>query len=352
MNTLGVVEAYYGRQWTHEERLQVIPALPALGLTVYVYAPKGDASLRREWRVPFTTQQLDSLGSLFSCCRASGVRAGLGFTPHGLGSLDDVSEREALLRKARQIAALHLDELYILFDDLPSTGNSMALEQLRIVELLVSHCGVDSVVVCPSYYSTDPVLEKVFGPRPKNYWQEWGSGLDASIGLCWTGEAVCSEHYSKHNLAFIAAAYRRTPVLWDNYPVNDSAKLCKYLRLQAFSGREPWLADYTAAHMANPMNQARLSLLPLATLARCYAAGSTSELPAAWGSAVESLPEALALQLAKDAGTFSDLGLDAIRPREKDQLLGLYSGFDNAEALEVMAWLNGEYAFDPECLTA
>ncbi|MGB5326056.1 MAG: beta-N-acetylglucosaminidase domain-containing protein [Pseudomonadales bacterium] len=359
MRRVGVIEAYYGRQWSWADRYAVIGQLPELGLDQYVYAPKADASLRKRWREPFSESQEQALCEMVRCCKLAGVAAGIGFTPRGLISVSERGARQALRSKAAELAALELDLLYILFDDLPSSGDSMAIEQLRIVEELLPRCGVSQVVVCPSYYSTDPVLEKVFGPRPRDYWQQLGAGLDQRIGLCWTGAQVCSESYSRDNLAFIAEAYRRLPVLWDNYPVNDSAKLSLQLRLYPFTGRERWLADYTAAHMANPMNQPLLSLLPLASLARLYSAAGTvncdsiqvNTLPQAWGRAAESISRELVAQLAADAEDFQSRGRDTFPAERKTELLARYCSFREAQAREVMDWLNGEYAFDPECLT-
>lgn len=349
----GLIEAFYGRMWTGAERLAVLGQLAQIGFDHYIYAPKGDPSLRKGWREPFAESALQDLAALLACGRRNGMAVGIGLTPHGLQSLSARGEREALRHKAGEIAALKIDQLYILFDDLPASGRDMAREQLRVVDLLLEHSGVDSAVVCPSFYSSDPVLEKVFGPRPRDYWQQLGQGLDQGVGLCWTGEQVCSEHYSRDNLSFIAEAYRRRPVLWDNYPVNDGEKLCKRLRLNPFSERQLWLADYTAAHLANPMNQPMLSLLPLASLPAVYAGGAaaTENLPEAWATGREGVCGELLACLAEDADAFQHRGLDGFSADERRQFIARYQAFSEPHAREVVDWLEGAYAFDPACLT-
>lgn len=351
----GVIEAFYGRQWPDPDRLAFISKLARLGLGEFAYAPKGDASLRRAWRDPFDQVQLERLHAMRNACHAARIGFGIGFTPLGLESLLAAGERAALGQKVAQIESIAPDALYILFDDLPSTGAKLAVEQLRIVEFMAGQCSVAEIVVCPSFYSTDPILEQVFGERPQHYWEDLGAGLDPGISLCWTGEKVCSETYSRENLEFIATAFQRKPVLWDNYPVNDSARLSPLLRLLPFSGREPWLADYTRAHRANPMNQPGLSLLPLASLPAIYGQsqhpGPQGQVPEAWGAAVEGEPAMLVERLGADAAAFQSSGLEGLAEPERQALRKIYSAFNSQLAAEVVAWLDGVYKFDPECLT-
>ncbi|MEQ1786713.1 MAG: beta-N-acetylglucosaminidase domain-containing protein [Acidimicrobiales bacterium] len=58
----------------------------------------------------------------------------------------------------------------------------------------------------------------------------------------------------------------RAPLLWDNFPVND-AVMGDRLFVGPLRGREPGLADACQGYLANPMEQARASLLPLASIA-------------------------------------------------------------------------------------
>lgn len=46
----GVIEGFYGRPWTHEQRLGLIEFIGARGMNTFVYAPKDDPLVRREWR--------------------------------------------------------------------------------------------------------------------------------------------------------------------------------------------------------------------------------------------------------------------------------------------------------------
>src|SRR5690606_14309512 len=97
-----------------------------------------------------------------------------------------------------------------------------------------------------------------------------GASLDKAIDVFWTGPQVISHSYPRDHLLEVADKLQRKPFLWDNYPVNDARRLTPFLHLQAFTGRSKALRDLCSGHLANPMNQAWLSQLPLATLAALY----------------------------------------------------------------------------------
>ena len=54
----------------------------------------------------------------------------------------------------------------------------------------------------------------------------------------------------------------------------------------------------------------------------------------------------------EDSALFQDAGLAGISTEQKSALVKRYSAFqDHPMVIELMDWLNGEYAFDPQCLT-
>ena len=46
----GIVEGFYGRQWSAQARLDYADYLVEQGLNSYLYCPKGDALLRKQWQ--------------------------------------------------------------------------------------------------------------------------------------------------------------------------------------------------------------------------------------------------------------------------------------------------------------
>jgi hypothetical protein len=47
---LGIIEGFYGKPWSWEERAQTITFLAGRGYRFYLYAPKADPFLRRRWQ--------------------------------------------------------------------------------------------------------------------------------------------------------------------------------------------------------------------------------------------------------------------------------------------------------------
>lgn len=350
---LSVIEAFYGKAWDVETRVQLFPYLKRSGYQAYVYAPKSASKLRRIWSEPFTDVEIEALDYQRLKAGEQELKWGIGFTPLGLDKLDPKS-RGQLNQKLKQIAQLKPDSFCLLFDDMQGDRKALAVNQLEIIEQVAEIFGTHAeITVCPTYYSTDPILEQLFGQRPKQYWEELGRGLDPDIDLFWTGEKVCSSSYDKFNLEFISNAFRRAPALWDNYPVNDSKRLSTRLLLKPFSQRESWLKDYLSAHFVNPMNQAWLSLLPLSTLEPVYAKTSNlvDKQTALWQElSVELLGDAAAL-LAEYVELFHESGLTALDDKKREQLTRAFNAFDSPLAKEVVDWLNGVYAFDEACLT-
>ncbi len=349
-NHFGVVEGFYGRDWSPEDRAACLASCPSLGIANYIYAPKSDRHLRSAWPEPWPAAKHEELAELFRSLDSAGLHCGVGLSPFGLTSLANPRERAALGDKLAQIDALKPHWLGIFFDDMQSTGKTLARAQLEIVEFAASRTDAKKLIVCPSYYSTDKLLEKLFGPRPVHYWRELGAGLDGEIAYFWTGEAVCSETFDRFNLEFIAEQFGRLPTLWDNYPVNDGEKNSQFLRLAPFTGRDRWLVNYIAGHFANPMNQAWSSLLPLATLPGCY--GEDSELQEQrWRQAAERFCPGIAGLLWEDCELLQSRGLDHLDENQRARLLDRYRSDASPVARELCDWLNGGYAFDPACLT-
>src|SRR5688572_8834688 len=78
---LGVVEGYFGRQWSWEARREYAPFLAAHGCNSYVYAPKNDAWLRKQWEVPFPLAHLDALRDLRQHYQQHDIEFGIGLSP-------------------------------------------------------------------------------------------------------------------------------------------------------------------------------------------------------------------------------------------------------------------------------
>lgn len=349
---LGLVEGFYGRQWRDEDRIACLRFIAGAGYRYYLYAPKGDAVLRRRWSERWDAADERRMRAIAGCCAETGLAWGFGLSPLGLVEDPSPAKLQRLRDKVRYLESFGARIQCILFDDMPRHVNALAAAQLDIVAEVMAASHAEHALVCPSYYSTDPVLERVFGAMPADYWEELGAGLPAETGIFWTGDKVCAQSQDAAGLGEIAARFARKPVLWDNYPVNDGARGSNFLRVDAFRGRGSELAGLTQAHFVNPMNQCWLSRLALQSLALLYQQGPAYDADAAFAQCtLAQCGEALAAALAADRDALQHEGLSALSGARLAQMRARYAAFRSPYAQEIVDWLKGGYAFDPACLT-
>ena len=346
---LGIVEGFFGRPWPWRARRAAVATLSSRGYRFYLYAPKADASLRRDWRSPLAHPE--ELADLSRHCGAHGVRFGIGLTPFGAHLSFGAEERAALADKIAELDATGAAELAILFDDMDGGPEDLATRQAGIVEFAAGRTRASRISVCPSYYSDDPLLDRVFGRRPARYLETLASALDPRIAIFWTGEEVCSREVTPGHLDAVAERIGRRPVLWDNYPVNDGPTMSQRLHLRGFTGRGARIGSSLAAHAVNPALQPTLSLAPMLTLVDCYREGDAYRYREATDRALaQVLGDDLAGLVRIDLKWLQDIGLDRLAPHEKDALRERYGTADHEGAREIVAWLDGHWAISGEAV--
>ena len=346
---LGTIEGFFGRPYSWAERTELMRFLKPHGYDFYLYAPKADPYLRRRWREPHPDAEMAALAAFAADCRAAGVRFGVGLSPFELHFDFTAEAKAALADKLAALDAAGCEWLAILFDDMKGDLSDLARRQAEIVAFAAERTEAVRLIVCPSYYTDDPVLDRVFGPRPAGYLRDLGVALDPAFDIMWTGEEVCSREISPGHLIRITEELGRKPFLWDNYPVNDGPRMSRHLHLRAFTGRPAANAGHLTGHAVNPASQPTLSAIPMLTLAASYAQGPAYAYGRALGEAARQVcGEALAVQLTADLLTLQDGGLDELPDERRARLRTRYAAFDHPAAQEVVAWLDGAFAITGE----
>jgi len=340
---LGLIEGFFGRPWSWRERAETIEFLAPRGYRFYLYAPKADGCLRRNWQDLHPDAEMEALATLAAHCRKLGVRFGIGLSPFELHLQPGRDWQDALARKLAHLDALRPDDLAILFDDMRGDFDGLAERQAAIVAFAAERSRATRIIVCPSYYSDDPILDSAFGKRPDGYLERLGKLLDPAVEMFWTGPEVCSREFSPGHLARVAEQMGRKPFLWDNYPVNDGARMSQHLHLRAFTGRAAEVRRHIAAHGVNPASQPVLSRIPALTLADNYAEGARYDYAAAFRrAAAEVLGPELGKQIGGDVLAFQDRGRDRLGAR-CEVLRERYAAIPHPGAQEVAAWLGGQW---------
>jgi hyaluronoglucosaminidase len=346
----GVIEGFFGKPWSWESRMIGAEFLRNCGYQFYIYAPKSETFLRRQWREPIPLETLQRLSQLAAQCRRSGIGFGIGLTPFEIYRNYDAAAQASLRAKVAQIDQIGVDILCILFDDMRGDIEGLAAIQARVIFDICDWSRAASFIVCPTYYSYDHRLAREFGSPPKGYLRDLGRVLDPRIDFFWTGEKIISEGYSALHLAEVAADIGRKPFIWDNSIANDSKTRTNSLFLDPPAGAWNLPADGVAGVAINPMNQPYLSRIALRGFQNILTQGpGTDFLPSICRELCGPL---VAEHLLADIDLLQNKGLTQLDADTRRRLLNQYEKQQsNPFAADVAAWLRGEYAFDPACLT-
>lgn len=340
---LGVIEGFYGRAWSHAMRLRMLEWLPSVGIDAYLYAPKSDAYLRKQWRDVWPAAEQRRITALVQKGQGAGIGVYVGLSPFAVYVDYDAAAEQALRRRVFELCAAGIHGLGLLFDDMPGNHTALAARQGEIAQQVKEWCGEVPLLVCPTYYSADPVLDRVFGERPPAYLEQLSSALPQDTAIFWTGPQVCSREIAAPPLQAMRDHLGTPLALWDNYPVNDSRERSEHLYVQDLSGRDPVLRDVLHSHWCNAMNQPALSLPALASLGSLY------------GRPMPDLGRVYAEAGLSDA-LLAAVDALAIRGRgeltaEQESALCAVAELPGPAAAELRDWLAGRYEFDPACLT-
>ena len=348
---LGIIEGFYGEDYNWNARSDLVQYMCGEGLSFYIYAPKSARHLRRDWRKDCTTQTMTELLEFREHCRAHNVDFGVGLSPYGLHNDWRDSGRADLIRKVRSLRELGLDWLAILFDDMPGSLPKLAQTQADILNVVTDQDTAEHYLMCPTYYTDAPILDRLFGERPPNYLAKLGRSLDSSINIFWTGPKVVSEDYSDEHLKSVHERLGRKPFIWDNYPVNDGPRMSNFLHIQAPIRRQS-SRDLVSGWAINPMNQAVLSRIPIRAVARSLLRGDDASTEDATKASIRHcFPEPIARHLSDDYPVFQSGDRSTFSESQIAHYLERYEQFKHPGAVEVVRWLKGEYVVSAEILT-
>jgi len=312
----GVVEGFYGRPWSHDERMDSLAWMGAHGMNLYVHAPKDDPWQRSQWRDPYPPEQMAAFADEVRRALGTGVAWVPSLSPalplipstsvgDGAPSRDICfscpDDFEVLTRKLGSFLALGVRTLMLSFDDtqkvfthpedLQSYGTDDAafgaanadLLNRTLVWLLGKHPGTTLLTVAADYSGTQATA----------YLTAFAGKLDPRVVVMWTGTKVISERVTAADAQAYARIVKRKVLLWDNYPANDLTGnifgIPVKLHLGPYRGRTADLSSALLGVVANPMNEAQASKLGLFEVARFLNDPTTYDPEKAWQAAVREL---------------------------------------------------------------
>jgi hyaluronoglucosaminidase len=284
----GIVEGFYGKPWTHKERLDMISFISEVGMNAYMYAPKDDPYHRENWRNPYPSRKLESLRELASHAKSHGISFVFAVSPGMSVRYSDKRDIDAFMQKLKALYGAGVRDFAILYDDIPNALSNeadrekfpnLASAQVcfanSVWERLKKWSGDNTLMVCPTQYNGDYNTEYVLGI---------GAGLHQDIDIMWTGPDVCSRELTYEYTQAVTAALMRPVVYWDNYPVND-AGMRGELHIGPYTGRDRRLPEVCRGFFLNPMNQAEASKIALGAAASYLRNPEGYDPQAAWEAA-------------------------------------------------------------------
>ena len=307
----GVIEGFYGPPWSHGDRLDILRFMGGVGLDVYIYAPKDDPFHRSRWRDPYPEDERQQLQELVVTAQQAGVEFWYAISPGLTITYSDSTDYRDLVHKIDQVADLGVEHFGLFVDDVPpqlthdadrEAFGTLARAHVALTNKLHEHLAArgQTLALTPTTYTN------AWGDL--EYLAEIGAGVAQEVTILWTGPDVASPTISAAQASDWGRLLQRKPLLWDNYPVNDYARW--RLFLGPFTGRAADLAGATLGIIANPMNEAHASMIPLATLADYARDPSGYDPRQSLGGALEMLYGEDAEALNPFVGVFGDYGWD------------------------------------------
>ncbi|MGK5497748.1 beta-N-acetylglucosaminidase domain-containing protein [Streptomyces sp. URMC 125] len=297
----GTVEGFYGEAWSHKERLAHLDFLGRTKQNRYLYAPGDDPFRQARWRDPYPADQRARFRELADRARRNHVVLGWAVSPGQSMCLVSADDRRALLRKIDAMVALGVRAVQLRFDDASyhewhcdedadrygSGPKAAARAHAELAGEVAAHLaerygsgrgGAVALSVLPTEFYQDGRTE---------YRDELAGRLRQDVEVAWSGVGVVPAAITGAEVAEARAALRHPLATVDNYPVNDYA--ADRLFLGPYTGRDPAVANRSAELLANAMEQATASRIPLFTVAdyawnpRAYRPGES------WRAAVDDL---------------------------------------------------------------
>ncbi len=268
----GVIEGFYGRPWTHGQRLTMIDQLQAWRLNTYLYAPKDDLKHRAAWRQSYDDEEIGRMAELVDACRQRDLNFIYGISPGLDIRFSDPAELATLRQRLQQMLAIGVRHFALLFDDLP--GEITASDREKYANVASAQVSVANSVFewlrtqpddyrllfCPTPYC-DRMDRRALGGA--DYLDTIGRELNHEVEVFWTGPAIISEQIPVDSIESLAKRIGRPPVIWDNLHAND------YDQRRLFCGpysRSNELKNSVRGILLNPNNEFPINFVPLQTL--------------------------------------------------------------------------------------
>uniref|UniRef100_A0A8C9XUP5 O-GlcNAcase n=1 Tax=Sander lucioperca TaxID=283035 RepID=A0A8C9XUP5_SANLU len=237
----GVVEGFYGRPWTMEQRKELFTRQQKWGLNTYLYAPKDDYKHRMFWRELYSVEEAEQLMTLIGAAKERGIEFIYAISPGLDITFSNQKEVSALKRKLDQVTHFGCKSFALLFDDIDQ-----------------NMCPADKEVFSSFAHAQVSITNEIYQYL----------GEPETFLFCPTGPKVVSKDITVESIEEVSKILRRAPVIWDNIHANDYDQ--KRLFLGPYKGRSTELIPRLKGVLTNPNCEFESNFVAIHTLATWY----------------------------------------------------------------------------------
>jgi hyaluronoglucosaminidase len=247
----GVIEGFYNRYFSREERATTLHLMHELRENTYLYAPKDDPYAGYQWRTPYQAEAAADIAAAASLAASLHVDFIFGISPtlstNGKDPASSIvfssaADFATLLAKLNSLKALGVTRFALLYDDASDAlyhaedraiYPTLAAAHADLANRLTTALGAPLLMV-GDYYSSQ------FGGW-EDYNRELGQKLLPSVRVMWTGPSVFSQTIAPADLTEINQLLGQPVAIWDNWPTSA----------EPVTGRDPQLFSATDAILTN-----------------------------------------------------------------------------------------------------
>lgn len=247
----GVIEGFYNRYFSREERATTLRLMHDLRENTYLYAPKDDPYAGYQWRTPYQADAAADIADAAALAASLHIDFIFGISPtlstNGKDppasiTFSSAADFAALVAKLNSVEALGVTRFALLFDD-ASDVLYHAEDRAVYPTLAAAHADLANrltvalaapLLIAGDYYSSE------FGGW-QDYNRELGQKLLPSVRVLWTGPSVFSPTIAPNDLTEVNQLLGQPVVIWDNWPPSA----------EPVTGRDPHLSDATDAILTN-----------------------------------------------------------------------------------------------------
>ncbi len=255
----GVVEGFYRRPFSFNERADLIAFMADIGLDTYVYGPKMDPFHRQRYRSPYPAKTMKKFERLQAIADKKHVHFVYALSPGGKPDPDSI------IAKCRRFLDIGIRRIALFYDDIevPRTVDTAGIQcetAHAVYSLLQRHDRQPVVFFCPTQYHGFSVTE---------YMTTVSRGLRPEISMIWTGKRVVSFRITRSHMERARRLYGRDPLIWDNFFANDYMPPGVIPQIP-YRYRDPAVVTQSRGVLINPMNEYQDAKRAVYTAARFF----------------------------------------------------------------------------------